>query len=145
MIAPALTAIGDDLKIHSDIILSMTVSVFVLAYSVGPLVLGPLSEMYGRVPVLQLSNMLYLVFNICCGFAQTQNEMIAFRFLSGLGGSAPLAVRISPLILTRESTTNILIRLEEVYSATAGNLKSAALLSAFTPSHPFLDQQLAQL
>ena len=33
------------------------------------------------------------VWNIGCGFAQNKGQLIAFRFLSGLGGSAPLAVR----------------------------------------------------
>ena len=57
-----------------------------------PLFLGPLSEIYGRVPVLQLANLLYLDFNIGCGVCKNKGELIAFRFLSGLGGSAPLAL-----------------------------------------------------
>jgi MFS family permease len=48
--------------------------------------------MYGRVIVLQLANAFYLCFNLGCGFAQSKGQMIAFRFLSGLGGSAPLAI-----------------------------------------------------
>jgi len=70
----------------------MLLSIFVLAYAVGPLVLGPLSEVYGRVPVLQLANLFFLVFNLACGFARTGGQMLAFRFLAGLGGSAPLAI-----------------------------------------------------
>ena len=31
--------------------------------------------------------------NLGCGFSQNANQLIAFRFLSGIGGSAPLAVR----------------------------------------------------
>lgn len=33
-----------------------------------------------------------LVWNTACGFANSKNELIAFRFLAGLGGSAPLVV-----------------------------------------------------
>jgi MFS family permease len=33
-----------------------------------------------------------LVWNTACGFAHSRNELIAFRFLAGLGGSAPLAI-----------------------------------------------------
>lgn len=69
-------------------------SIFLLAYALGPFVIGPLSEMYGRVVVLQSANMFYLVFNTICGFSQTREQMLAFRFLSGLGGSAPQAVSI---------------------------------------------------
>ncbi|KAI1620780.1 major facilitator superfamily domain-containing protein [Exophiala viscosa] len=92
MVAPDLIKIGQDLGINSEVERSLTLSIFVLAYAIGPLFLGPLSEIYGRVIVLQLSNLFFLAFNIGCGFAQTQGQLIAFRFLSGLGGSAPLAL-----------------------------------------------------
>jgi multidrug resistance protein len=92
MIAPALNAIGRDLNITNEITLSLTLSVFILAYAIGPLFLGPLSEIYGRVLVLQASNLFYLFFNLGCGLAQTKAQMIIFRFLAGLGGSAPLAI-----------------------------------------------------
>jgi multidrug resistance protein len=92
MVAPALTAIGSEFHISTEIELSLTLSIFVLAYAVGPLFLGPLSEMYGRVIVLQTSNLLYLFFNLGCGLAKSKGQLIAFRFLSGLGGSAPLAL-----------------------------------------------------
>lgn len=34
-----------------------------------------------------------LAWNLGCGFAQTESQLLAFRFLAGLGGSAPLSVR----------------------------------------------------
>lgn len=92
MVAPALATIAKDFTITNEVESQLVLSVFVLAYAIGPLFLGPLSEMYGRIPVLQLSNLFYLAFNLACGFAQTKGQMIAFRFLSGLGGSAPLAI-----------------------------------------------------
>lgn len=54
--------------------------------------LGPLSEVYGRVIVLQCANLFYLFFNLGCGLCRTSGELIAFRFLAGFGGSAPLAI-----------------------------------------------------
>jgi multidrug resistance protein len=92
MVAPALTAISAEFGIKSELESSLVLSIFILAYAIGPLFLGPLSEMFGRVIVLQLSNLFYLFFNLGCGLAQTKGQMIAFRFLSGLGGSAPLAL-----------------------------------------------------
>lgn len=92
MVAPALQAIKDDFKVQSEVLSQLTLSIFVLAFALGPLVLGPLSEIYGRVIVLQLANLIFLVFNIACGVARTEVQMIIFRFLAGLGGSAPLAV-----------------------------------------------------
>lgn len=95
MVAPALDALAADLHISSTILLQLTMSIFILAYAVGPLFLGPLSEVFGRTIVLQLANLFFLVFNIGCGFANTTTQMIVCRFFAGLGGSAPLAVSTS--------------------------------------------------
>ncbi|CAF9903865.1 MAG: hypothetical protein ALECFALPRED_003017 [Alectoria fallacina] len=104
MVAPALTSISKEFGITNEVESQLVLSVFVLAYAIGPLFLGPLSEIYGRVPVLQLSNLVYLVFNIACGASRNKGEMIAFRFLSGLGGSAPLAGPIAGGFITQNTT-----------------------------------------
>lgn len=92
MVAPALVNISQEFGIKSDIEQTLVLSVFILAYAVGPLFLGPLSELFGRVMVLQIANGFFIVFNLACGFAQNSAQMIAFRFLAGLGGSAPLSI-----------------------------------------------------
>ncbi|KAK2040827.1 MFS general substrate transporter [Colletotrichum somersetense] len=92
MVAPALEAIGSELNITSSFEQALVLSIFVLAYAIGPLAWGPLSELYGRVIVLQLTNLLYMCFNLGCGLARTKGQIIAFRFFAGLGGSAPLAI-----------------------------------------------------
>ncbi|KAJ5249109.1 MFS multidrug transporter [Penicillium chermesinum] len=92
-VAPALSNIGDDLGITTEVVLELCLSIFVLAYALGPLVVGPLSEIYGRKIILQTTNLWYIVFNVACGVAQTTGQMIAFRFLAGLGGGAPQAKR----------------------------------------------------
>lgn len=92
MVAPALTKMAAELKIKSEIETQMALSIFVLAYAVGPLCFGPLSETFGRAYVLQFSNLCYVCWNLGCGFAQTPGQLIAFRFMSGIAGSAPLAI-----------------------------------------------------
>ncbi|KAF2741346.1 MFS general substrate transporter [Polyplosphaeria fusca] len=92
MISPALNSISEEFHITQKVEAQLTLSIFVLAYAIGPLFLGPLSEVYGRVIVLQLSNLFYLAWNLGCGFTQNKGQLMAFRFLSGLGGSAPLAI-----------------------------------------------------
>ncbi|KAJ3064575.1 hypothetical protein HDU98_012030 [Podochytrium sp. JEL0797] len=92
MIAPALRTIAYDLKITTVIEMEMTLSIFVLAYAIGPLILGPLSEIYGRYKVLQISLWFFVLFNALCGFSQTLGQLLAFRFFAGLGGSAPIAL-----------------------------------------------------
>ncbi|KAF8329257.1 MFS polyamine transporter [Amanita rubescens] len=92
MVAPASNAIAAQFHVTSDVIVMMITSVFILGYAVGPLVLSPLSEMYGRSRIVQLANMWYLAWNIGCSFAQSEGQLIAFRLLAGLGGSAPLSI-----------------------------------------------------
>lgn len=92
MVAPALPTIAADFNITNEVESQLVLSIFILAYAIGPLFIGPLSEMYGRARVLQLTNLIYLAFNIGCALSQTKGQILAFRFLSGLGGSAPLAI-----------------------------------------------------
>ncbi|KAK3046918.1 hypothetical protein LTR09_011669 [Extremus antarcticus] len=91
MVAPALQQLQKDFN-QPFATVSIAMTVFLLGFTVGPLFLGPMSELFGRKIVLQLSNLFYLVFNLACGFSTTIPELIAFRFLSGLGGSAPLGI-----------------------------------------------------
>ncbi|KAJ3508579.1 hypothetical protein NLJ89_g5680 [Agrocybe chaxingu] len=56
-----------------------------------PLLIAPLSEMYGRTWVLHICNLLTMAFCFGCAFAPDTGSLIAFRFLSGFTGSAPVA------------------------------------------------------
>lgn len=95
MVAPAINQVASAFGINNDVVLALTTSIFVLAFAMGPLFLGPLSEIYGRSRVLQLSNLWYLAWNIGCGFAQSESQLLAFRFLAGIGGSAVLSVKLT--------------------------------------------------
>ncbi|KAI2012860.1 hypothetical protein LOZ52_003712 [Ophidiomyces ophidiicola] len=89
MLAPALPDISREFRVTSSMEQALVMSIFLLAYAIGPFLLGPLSEIFGRVVVLQCANTIYLIFNTLCGFASSKSQILAFRFLSGLGGSAP--------------------------------------------------------
>lgn len=79
MVAPALDAISSEFGFQSAFQSQATLSVFILASIIGPLVISPLSEVYGRLPVLQVTCFLYLVFNLACGFSQSGPQLLAFR------------------------------------------------------------------
>lgn len=98
IVAPALDRIADEFQIPQNSAESFLImSIFLLAFAIGPFVWGPLSEVFGRVRVMQGANLIFLLFNTVCGFAKTKEQMMAFRFLSGIGGSAPQAVSGFPL------------------------------------------------
>lgn len=92
ILAPSLASIGRDLNITSESERALCLSIFVLGFAFGPLILAPLSELYGRAIVLQSSNIFYLIFNGVCGFSRTKEQLIIFRLLGGIGGSAALAI-----------------------------------------------------
>lgn len=81
MVAPAFQAIRTDLSIKSELITQMVLSVFILASAVGPLVISPLSEVYGRLPVLHVTCLIYTVFNLACAFSKTSAQLLIFRWV----------------------------------------------------------------
>ncbi|KAF7912563.1 uncharacterized protein EAF01_001584 [Botrytis porri] len=66
----------------------MAMSVYSLATAFGPLLIGPLSELYRRRVVLHTAKIWFLIWNIVCGFAQTKGLLIAARLMAGLGANA---------------------------------------------------------
>jgi MFS family permease len=89
--APALSAIGEDLSI-GDAETQLTLSIFVLAFAFGPLILAPLTEVFERRSVWILASLWYLLWNTVCGFAHTKALMVSARYLAGLGASGEFAV-----------------------------------------------------
>lgn len=85
--APALSLIAADLHM-SGVEAVMAMSAYMLATAFGPLIIGPLSEVYGRAPVLHVSNIWFLIWNLVCGFADSKGLLIAAWLLAGLGASA---------------------------------------------------------
>jgi multidrug resistance protein len=92
MIAPALQTISVQFHVTSTVEQSLMLSVFVLSYAIGPMLLGPLSEMFGRRVVLQTANAFFIIFTVACAVAQDRIQLSIFRFFAGLGGSAPLSI-----------------------------------------------------
>lgn len=106
--APALDAIQQDLHFKSPLLGILSLSIFIMGTAVVPLFTAPLSEVFGRTLVLQSSNIWYIIFNTLCGVAKTQNQLIVFRFLAGLGGAGPFAVSLHCITLVN-TVTNILV------------------------------------
>lgn len=63
----------------------LTLSVFVIGFGGAQLVIGPLSDRYGRRPVLIWGLALYVAASLLCAFAQTIQVLVAARFMQALG------------------------------------------------------------
>ncbi|KAJ7098686.1 multidrug resistance protein 4 [Mycena belliarum] len=91
IMAPGLPAIAAKYRITNETIVAMTLSIFLISFAIGPLLLAPASEMYGRKWVLHIGNLVTIGFNIGCAFAPNLAALLVFRFLVGFSGSAPIA------------------------------------------------------
>lgn len=90
MFALGVPEVMRDFGSSSDVLASFVVSVFVLGFAFGPLIIAPLSEYGGRVVVYNTCNVLFLVFTILNAVAKNMAMLIVFRFLAGFAGVAAI-------------------------------------------------------
>lgn len=67
---------------------NLTMSLFLLGFAVGQLVYGPLSDRYGRRPVLLVGVLLYTGSSLVCALAPTITALIVGRLLQGMTACA---------------------------------------------------------
>jgi multidrug resistance protein len=92
MFAPSVPQLMAEFNSTNEELASFVVSVYVLGFAVGPLVIAPCSEMYGRLILYHICNVLFLVFTVACAISPCLNALIGFRFLAGCAGAAPLTL-----------------------------------------------------
>ncbi|KAJ5975549.1 hypothetical protein N7481_009256 [Penicillium waksmanii] len=92
MFAPGVGQLVKDFEITSTELSSFVVSVYLLGYCFGPLLIAPISEMYGRRWVYNFCNIFYVVWTITCAVAPDIGSLIVFRFFAGCVGSCPLTI-----------------------------------------------------
>lgn len=90
MMAPAVPLIMEDFGVTNSSLGTFCVSVFVLGFAFGPMIIAPCSEVYGRNIVYHVCNSLFVVFTIACALSTNMGMLIAFRFCAGFAGVAVL-------------------------------------------------------
>ena len=71
---------------HSSISqVQLTLSVFVAGFALSQLVLGPLSDRYGRRPVVLACGALYVAASLACMWADSMATLLAARFVQSVG------------------------------------------------------------
>lgn len=100
ILSPAIKDLAKDFNITSPVIQAMVISIHILAWALGPLVIAPLSEddRIGRKRVLSISCWLSLVFNLACALSKNTTQILVFRFVSGLFSATPL--NVSPAVVS---------------------------------------------
>lgn len=70
----------------------LTFSLYVLAYGGFQLVFGPMSDRYGRKPILLLGLVVMFVGASIAAFANSLDDLLLGRFIQGAGGAAGMVV-----------------------------------------------------
>src|SRR5699024_1255283 len=90
---PSLPAIATDLGVSSAAV-QQSVSAFFIGIAAGQLIAGPLSDRYGRRPVLLIGFGLFFIATIACALAPNIETLNIGRMLQGLAASvSPAAGR----------------------------------------------------
>ncbi|KAL9948791.1 hypothetical protein ACHAPW_002121 [Verticillium nonalfalfae] len=92
MFAPGVPAIMVEFGESSSTMATFAVSIYVLGFAFGPLLVAPLSETFGRAPVYNWGNVLFVIFSVATALSQNMGMMLIFRFLMGLAGSVPVTI-----------------------------------------------------
>lgn len=71
---------------------NLTLTMFFVFYALGTLIWGPLSDLYGRKPILVIGLSLYIAASLACVFVGSIDALIIFRIFQAIGGSAAGAV-----------------------------------------------------
>lgn len=82
---PSLPTMADALH-GTDAQLQLTLTLYMVGYALSMLVSGPLSDRYGRRPVLVGGLCLYLVASVACALSTSIQAIIAARIFQALGG-----------------------------------------------------------
>ncbi|EAQ90271.1 hypothetical protein CHGG_02206 [Chaetomium globosum CBS 148.51] len=90
--APGIGGIVADLNITTETVSTLAITLYVLGIALGPMVISPLGEVYGRLPVYHIANLVFVVFVIGNALSTTAAQFIVFRFLSGCAGGVPMAL-----------------------------------------------------
>ncbi len=91
ILLPALPIIKDSFQVSNDVA-QMTLSLSMLAIALGTLTYGPMSDKYGRKPIMLIGLLTTLVGSIFCLFANTIESLILWRFVQAFGGAVGLVV-----------------------------------------------------
>lgn len=91
LLVPALPVLaatfGRDISVAQ-----MTVSLYMVGIACSQIVMGPLSDKFGRRPVLLGGLGLMVAASVSCIFAETLPQLIAARFFQALGGASGMVV-----------------------------------------------------
>ena len=94
MSLPALTSVGAALGVAPERA-GLMMSLFMLGFAVAPLFYGPVSDRYGRKPVVVFACTLFAIAGIGCAFARSLPTLLVWRVVQGAGAGASMTITLA--------------------------------------------------
>ncbi len=91
MYLPSLPEIGRALHAPTAQV-QLTISSYLFGFAAGQIIYGPISDRYGRRPVIMVALALYGVASVVCATAQTIETLTVMRFVQALGGAGSIVL-----------------------------------------------------
>jgi DHA1 family bicyclomycin/chloramphenicol resistance-like MFS transporter len=91
MYVPSLPDIGRALHASTEQV-QLTISSYLLGFATGQIVYGPISDRFGRKPVMMVALVLYGIGSIICATTQSIEMLAAWRFVQALGGAGAIVL-----------------------------------------------------
>ena len=91
ILLPALPTIKDDFAVSNDVA-QLTLSLSMLAIALGTLCYGPLSDKYGRKPIMLLGLSITFIGSLFCLLADSITLLILGRIVQAFGGAVGLVL-----------------------------------------------------
>ena len=92
---PAFPNIAKDLELTNVNKAQLIISSFILGTGIGQLISGPISDTFGRKPIITIGLVVFITACVVAYFAKSLELMLVARFIQGLGVSAPRTVTLA--------------------------------------------------
>jgi len=94
MALPALGPIAHTLQVTPGMA-QLTLSLFMAGFALSPIAYGPLSDRYGRRPMLLLGLLLFTLGGFACAVSGTLNLLLLARFVQGAGAGSGMTLAMA--------------------------------------------------
>ena len=92
---PAFPNIAKDLNLSNVNKAQLIISSFILGTGIGQLISGPISDTFGRKPIITIGLSIFIIACCIAYYAKSLELMLVARFIQGLGVSAPRTVTMA--------------------------------------------------
>ncbi|KAI9294817.1 MFS general substrate transporter [Neoconidiobolus thromboides FSU 785] len=93
---PSLGEIREEL-VTTDLLVDISISVYMLTLGLAPLVWGGMADRFGRKGVFLVTQVIFTIGNIGCALSNSIGLLIAMRIIQGIGASAPIVTGIGTI------------------------------------------------